>query len=150
MFTVEVAGVIDLPRSEVFDYVADFRNAPGWQAGLVAVHFEDGLFPEGRRVVEVHRFMGMLIVAVGELVDWQPLDEFTVRGGPRLLRVESRYRFAPEGTGTRVSIGVTMRPRGPMRLLEPTLRRRLRRRLAPAFAELVELIEKRHRRTESR
>lgn len=150
MFTVEVAGVLDLPQSEVFDYVADFRNAPDWQAGLVAVHYPDGPFPTGRQVVEAHRFMGTVMVAVGELVDWQPMDEFTVRGGPRLLRVESHYRFTPERTGTRVAIGVTMHPKGPVRLAEPALRRRLQRRLAPAFGELAKVIEQRHRRTEPR
>lgn len=140
MFTVTISDVIDSPHADVFGYVADFRNAPRWQEGLVAVHLADGAFPEGRRVVEVHRFLGLAIIAAGELVDWQPPDEFTVRGGPRVLRVESRYQFAPERAGTRIVIAVTMHPRGPVRLLEPVIRRRLQRRLGPALGELARVM----------
>ncbi|HET6211804.1 MAG TPA: SRPBCC family protein [Micromonosporaceae bacterium] len=136
MFTVQVSCVIDLPLEQAFAYVADFRNAPTWQPQLAAVRLDDGPFPEGSRVVEIHHFLGVRVEAAGDLVDWQPLEGFTVRGRSSLLQVESKYRFDREGDGTRVSLNLTMRPTGPARIAEPMLRRQLRRSLEESFARL--------------
>jgi hypothetical protein len=92
--------------------------------------------PGGRRVVEVRRFLGREIEAPGELVAWQPLEGFTVRGRSGPLEVESRYGFAAEAGGTRVTLHLTMAGRGPARLAEPVLRRSLERELRTAFQRL--------------
>ncbi|MDT5036335.1 MAG: hypothetical protein QOE03_1520 [Micromonosporaceae bacterium] len=136
MFTVDVSCVVDRPLRQVFDYVADFRNAPGWQPQLDSVRLDGGPFPRGSQVVEVHHFLGVRVEAVGDLVDWRPPDGFTVRGRSRLLRVESRYTFTSEPAGTRTALSLTMDPRGPSRLVEPVLRRQLGRSLAESFANL--------------
>jgi hypothetical protein len=92
-------------------------------------------------VVEVHHFLRVRVEAVGDLVDWQPLSAFTVRGRSRLLRVESRYAFAREADGTRVSLSLTMAPRGPARLMEPVLRRQLTHDLTESFRRLGRTLE---------
>jgi uncharacterized membrane protein len=136
MFTVRVWALIDLPLQLVFEYVADFRHAPRWQAQLESVRLDDGPFPVGRHVVENHRLLGLRIGAHGDLVAWQPLQGFTVRGRSGLLQVESRYSFAAEPPGTRVTLNLTMVTRGPARLVEPMFRRRLRNDLEAAFRQL--------------
>jgi hypothetical protein len=136
MFTVDVSCVVDRPLRQVFDYVADFRNAPVWQPQLDSVRLDGGPFPTGTQVVEIHHFLGVRVAAVGDLVDWQPLVGFTVRGRSRLLRVESRYTFTSEPAGTRTALSLTMDPRGVSRLVEPVLRRQLGRSLAESFANL--------------
>ena len=136
VFTLTLSALIDLPREGAFAYLADFRNAPQWQPQLESVRLDDGPFPDGTHVVEVHRLLGMTIDAHGDLVHWQPLDGFTVRGASGLLQVESRYSFSSEGTGTRVTLNLTMVSRGPARLAEPIMRRRLQRDLTTAFDRL--------------
>lgn len=136
MFTVEVSCVIERPLEEAFAYVADFRNAPSWQRQLSAVRLDDGPFPEGKRVVEIGSFLGITVEAAGDLVDWRPLEGFTIRGGSALLQVESRYLFQGEPSGTRVTLFVTVTPRGPGRLAEPVLRRQLQRSLEESFERL--------------
>jgi uncharacterized membrane protein len=136
VFTVEVSCAVDLPLLEVFAYVADFRNAPDWQRQLAAVRLDDGPFPEGKRVVEIHHFFGLRVEAAGDLVAWEPPTGFTVRGRSRLLAVESRYAFAESGTGTRVGLRLTMSPHGPARLAEPMLSRALHSDLSDAFGRL--------------
>jgi uncharacterized membrane protein len=137
VFTVEVSCHIDLPLEQVFAYVADFRNAPSWQRQLVDVRLDDGPFPEGKRVVEIHHLLGLRVEAAGELVHWRAPEEFTVRGTSGPLRVESRYGIAVEPPGTRVTLCLTMAGRGPARLAEPALRRRLERELGLAFEKLA-------------
>jgi len=132
--------VIDRPLEQVFAYVADFRNAPSWQRQLAEVRLDDGPFPDGKRVTEVHHLLGRRIEATGELARWEAPDGFTVRGTSGPLRVESRYSFATEAAGTRVGLCLTMAGRGPARLAEPMLRRRLERELTAAFAKLVDCV----------
>jgi uncharacterized membrane protein len=141
MFTVNVSCLVDRPLPKVFDYVADFRNAPTWQPQLDSVQLDGGPFPEGKQVVEIHHFLGVRVEAVGDLVEWRPPDGFTVRGRSKLLRVESRYTFAREPDGTRVSLSLTMDPRGPARMMEPVLRRQLSHDLTVSFASLARTLE---------
>jgi hypothetical protein len=136
VFTVEVSCVIDLPLLQVFDYVADFRNAPDWQRQLSSVRLEDGPFPTGTRVVEIHHFLGLRVEAGGDLVGWEPPKGFVVRGRSKLLAVESRYAFASEADSARVTLQLTMTPHGPARIAEPMLSRTLRRDLVEAFSRL--------------
>jgi uncharacterized membrane protein len=136
MFTLNVSVIVPAPLEQVFAYVADFKNAPQWQHDLVDVRLEDGPFPTGKRVVEVRRFLGRNTDAPGRLVEWHPLQGFTVRGSSGPLDVESRYTFASESGGTRVSLALTMSARGPARLGEPLLRRMLSGQLAAAFERL--------------
>src|SRR4051794_765493 len=108
---VEVSCFIARPLEPVFEYLADFRNAPSWQPQLSAVRLDDGPFPTGRTVTEIHHFLGVRIEATGHLTEWQPCNGFTVRGTSGLIDVESRYAFAGEGAGTRVDLTLTMSPR---------------------------------------
>jgi uncharacterized membrane protein len=141
MFTVNVSCLVDRPLRHVFDYLADFRNAPTWQPQLDSVRLDGGPFPVGKQVVEIHHFLGVRVEALGDLVDWQPLNGFTVRGRSKLLRVESRYAFTREPDGTRTSLSLTMDPRGPARLVEPVLRRQLWRSLTVSFNRLATTLE---------
>jgi len=141
VFTVDVSCLARRPLPEVFDFVADFRNAPGWQPQLHAVRLDDGPFPAGTRVVEIHHFLGRRVEAVGDLVQWEQGRGFTVQGRSALLKVTSRYRFAAQPDGTRVSLALTMDPRGPARLAEPVLRRQLRDSLTASFVLLRQALE---------
>src|SRR6185437_3822978 len=135
VFTVAVSAFARVPLQTAIDYVADFRNAPQWQPGLAAVDIE-APFPQATHVVEVRRFLGRRIEAPGDLVDWVPGRGFTVRGHSGPLRVESRYSFAREADGTRISLSLTMAARGLARIGEPVLRRSLTRELSLAFERL--------------
>jgi uncharacterized membrane protein len=137
VFTIRVSTLVGAPLERVFAYVADFGNAPAWQHQLAGVRLDEGPFPRGTRVVELRRFLGRRIEAPGELVDWRPLEGFTVRGRSGPLQVESRYSFASEPPGTRVTLQLTMSASGPVRLAEPMLRRSLERELQAAFQRLA-------------
>ena len=141
MFTVQVSTLVQAPLAEAFAYVADFRNAPVWQRQLVEVRMDDGPFPDGKRVVEVRNFMGRRIEAPGELVAWNPMNDFTVRGHSGPMHVESRYGFNPEPSGTRIRLRLTMSAQGPARLGEPVLKRTLEHELTIAFRRLAAVLD---------
>lgn len=143
MFTVEVSALTRVPLETAIAYVADFRNAPEWQRGLTGIQ-TDGPFPVGRTVVEIRRFLGRRIKAPGELVAWDPGLGFTVRGHSGPLTVESRYGFAPEADGTRVTLHLTMGGRGIVRMAEPLLRHSLTRELQGAFQRLGSILDSHH------
>jgi uncharacterized membrane protein len=136
MFTVEVSCTVALPLRQVFAYVADFRNAPAWQRQLAAVRLPDGTFPDGTRVVEIHRFLGIRVEAAGDLIAWDAPRTFIVRGRSTRLAVESRYSFSGDGDMAEVGLRLTMTPSGPAGLAEPMLSRTLRADLASAFRRL--------------
>lgn len=140
MFTVSVSAFTRVPVQTAIDYVADFRNAPRWQRGLTAVEV-DGPFPVASSVVEVRRFLGRRIEAPGDLVAWEPGAGFTVRGHSGPLRVESHYGFAGDADGTRISLDLTMSAGGPLRAIEPVLRRSLTRELNTAFRLLAGILD---------
>ena len=140
-FTIVVSTATRAPLAEVFDYVADFRNAPVWQRQLVGVRLDDGPFPEGTRVVEQRSFLGKQIEAPGELVAWVPKVGFTVRGSSGPLHVESEYGFTKNGDGTLVTLRLTMTARGPARLGELVLKRNMERELAVAFQRLGAVLD---------
>jgi hypothetical protein len=140
VFTVQVSAFTQVPLEAAVAYVADFRNAPQWQRGLTSVQ-TDGPFPASRTVVEVRRFMGRRIEAPGELIAWDPAAGFTVRGRSGPLTVESRYGFAPEADGTRITLHLTMSGRGLARGAEPLLRRSLTRELEAAFQRLSSILD---------
>jgi short-subunit dehydrogenase len=140
VFTVAVSAFARVPLEAAIAYVADFRNAPRWQRGLADVEV-DAPFPVAKTVVEVRRFLGRRIEAPGELVDWVPGKGFTVRGHSGPLRVESRYGFAAEADGTRVSLRLTMAATGLARVGEPVLRRSITRELTQAFEQLGRVLD---------
>jgi uncharacterized membrane protein len=137
VFTVEASCVVGRPLDPVFAYLADFRNAPQWQSQLSRVHYDDGPFPTGRRVTEVHRMFGVDIEAHGELTHWDPPHAFAVEGTSGLLRVASRYSFRTGPGGTRVGLQLTLTARGPARFGEPMLKRAMERDLRGAFERLA-------------
>jgi short-subunit dehydrogenase len=139
VFTVEVSAFAHVPLDAAVAYVADFRNAPEWQRGLTAVQV-DGPFPLSRTVVEVRRFLGRRIEAPGELIAWDADTGFTVRGHSGPLRVESRYGFASEADGTRITLHLTMAGRGVARLAEPLLRHSITGELRAAFQRLGSIL----------
>lgn len=137
MFTVDVSCLVDRPLNEVFNYVADFRNAPSWQPQLDSVRLDGGPFPEGKQVVEIHHFLGVQVEAVGDLVDWQPLGGFTVRGPIKAAARGVEVRIHPHPGWHSVSLSLTMDPRGPARMMEPVLRRQLTHDLTVSFERLA-------------
>lgn len=101
----EVDLVIERPREEVFDYVADrlFATYPAWADDVETMH------PVGDAVT-VHGTTGRLVrIVPGGLIElavivtaYQPPGGFAFRAERRAVHLASTFGFEPVGESTRL------------------------------------------------
>jgi hypothetical protein len=145
MKPAEQSIVIDCPIGDVFAFVADQRNTPQWQAGLVEVQrLTDGPSGVGTRHAFIRKFLGRRMVGRNEFIAYETNRRVTFRttSGPPL---EASYLFEPVGEGTRLTSRVQFQSSGLGRLLEPVMAAGLRREMKSAFPALKALLEDRPR-----
>lgn len=144
MIKAEQTIVIDRPIEEVFAFVADQRNTPQWQAGLVDVRrTTDGPPGIGTKHTFVRNFMGRKMKATNEYVAYEPdrIVTFKTTSGP--VPMEASYLFESASGGTRLTSRIEMQGAGLFGLLEPVIAAGLRREMKAAFPALKTLLEKR-------
>ena len=139
-FTIETR--ISRPVDEVFGYVTDPSKLATWQTNTVsAVQEGDGPVGLGSRIREVHRGPGgREAESIVEVSEYEPNRTFALRvveGTP----IHARITFEPIGEGTRMRLRVHGELEGPMRLLQPLVRRVLRRQFAHHCTALKEALE---------
>ena len=138
-FTTEVAR----PPHEVFAYLSDPEKLYEWQGTAEVVKLTDGPVGEGTRFREVHERMGRRIESVTEVSAYEPDRRFDIRIVEGPLPVDGRWDLEPAGAGSRIRFAATGRARGPMRILEPLLRRFLERQFRRDHERLRQALESR-------
>jgi uncharacterized protein YndB with AHSA1/START domain len=141
-FTFAIETPIARPPADVFDVVTDLGRLREWQPMVVEVEQLDaGPLRTGTRLREVREVRGRRLEQTVEVAAHEPGRRFGLRvlGGP--LPVDGDLRFEPDGTGTRLRLLATVRPRGAQRLLAPLLRVGLRREFRKQYAALREMVE---------
>ena len=119
---------LDQPPEQVFDFLTDLPNEPAWNPGCRSVEMlSPG--PVGKGSTYRGRFRGMGQVQV-ELTAHERPGRFATRERSRMATGEFEFRLTPYGDQTRVELSVQLRPHGPMRLLQPVMRRKIDRFLA--------------------
>ncbi len=142
MARIEGEILIERPVEEVFDYVADERNEPGYNREMLrAEKVTDGPIGVGSRfsatVRQGRRPADMEIEFTG--YDRPRLLASTSRAGT--LHVAGELTFGPAEGGTRMHWAWDVHPRGLMRLLGPLVTwigRRQERRIWTGLKELLE------------
>lgn len=138
----EHSVVIERPVHEVFAYVADGAKNQSWRSGVTDIALASGTAGTvGARYTQGMKGPGGRIAADYELTEVVPdrLIAFRVVAGP--ARPEGRYVFAPEGSGTRVTFGLSWEPKGlKEKLMAPMVARTMPREVA-TLDELKRVIE---------
>jgi uncharacterized protein YndB with AHSA1/START domain len=142
---IEESVEINLPPEEVFDYVANPENLPGWSSQVLDVQKEtQGELREGDRYTSVAKFLGRRFETPMEVTTHEPprlhIDKST--GGP----FEQEYTFVLEETaagGTRLTQSAEGEPGGFFRLVGPLLEVAGRRQFKTDLANLKDLLEAR-------
>ena len=94
MVRQEHAITVNRPVSEVFAYVADVRNLPQWQGGVLEVRQEsEGDVAVGTRFTEVRKFLGRRMESTLEVTECAPDRKFSLRtiSGPIPFSVEHTF-----------------------------------------------------------
>ena len=119
---------LDSPADRVFEFLTDLPNEPAWNPDCSAVEM---LSPEPVGAGSTYRghFRGMGQVQV-ELTSYERPRHFGTRERSRMATGDFDFTLTPDGEQTRVDLHMRLRPHGPMRLLEPVMRRKITRFLA--------------------
>ena len=136
---------INLHPEEVFAYVADPENLPGWSSLVLEVHKDtQGELREGDRYTTVAKFLGRRFETPMEVTAHEFPRRHSDRntGGP----FEQEYTFVLEETaagGTRLTQAAEGEPGGFFRLVGPLLEMAGRRQFRADLQTLKDLLEAR-------
>jgi uncharacterized membrane protein len=136
---------IDRPVAEVFGFVTDPATLPEWQETTLSVTNETGgPVHAGTRLREVRRApFGKQVESLVEVAQYEPDRAFSLRVLDGPLKVDGAYRFEGEGGRTQVEFRAEGAVHGPLRLVEPLLKRTLARQFAGYHRRLKEILEAR-------
>ena len=127
---------LDHPRERVFDFLTDLPNEPAWNPDCSSVEM---LSPEpvGKGSAYRGHFSGMGQVMV-ELTAHERPHRFATREQSRMATGDFEFVLTPYGDQTQVELRMQLQPRGPMRLLQPVMRRKIAQFLADLPGHLRE------------
>lgn len=143
MLVIEASTVIDRPLEEVFDYVADMRNASDYSAELVeARKTSNGPVGLGTTFAITAQILGRRLESNTEIVDYEPYRTFALEhdAGP-LKAQDDRFTFERADGGTRVTHRVEAESGGLFRFADPVVSRLMRRQWETNMGVLKELLE---------
>jgi len=146
VITVESTVDIDRPSTEVFGFVADQTNAPGWQRGLHEVRrVTDGPIGVGTEHVFVRRFAGRRVESRNRFTRYElgRSVHFEIPDG--WVTGEASYLVEPDGAERcRLTSRMEFHVAGPAALASPLLARVLARDSRRDEASLKALLEARN------
>ncbi len=142
---VEESVEINRSVEEVYEYVADPENLPGWSSTVLEVHKEaQGELREGERFTTVAKFLGRRFETPMEVTVHEPPRRHSDRstGGP----FEQEYTLILEetsGGGTHLTQVAEGEPGGFFRLVGPLLEMAGKRQFRADLENLKDLLEAR-------
>jgi carbon monoxide dehydrogenase subunit G len=111
------------PPAQVFDFLADFENEPAWNPECISVaKTSPGPASAGTTYVGRMRKIGTVQMT---LESHEPHRRFVTSERSRMATGRFEFRFTPHPDGTYVEVDAHLSPRGPLRLLQPLMRREL-------------------------
>jgi uncharacterized protein YndB with AHSA1/START domain len=140
-FTIDTE--IKRPVADVFAYATDPEKLSSWQTNTVSVTREDdGEYGLGSRLREVHAGpRGKHFESVVEVSEYEPDRTFALRLVEGQLPIHAHITFEPGADGTLMHFRVHGQPRGATRLMEPLLRRVLKKQFTGYCQNLERLLE---------
>ena len=124
--TVEVT--LQQPPERAFGFFTDFPNEPAWNPECLMVEKTSaGPVGAGTTYTGKMRRVGQIKT---QIVALDRPNSFSTVERSRGAEGTFDFRFTPYDGGTRVDVAMRLQPRGPMRLLEPLMRRMVPKMLA--------------------
>lgn len=142
---VEHSVVINRPVEEVFEYVANLKNAPEWIAGVTRMEqTSDGEMGVGARGKQVRQYLGQQIEGDWEITEYVPNKKISLQvlSGP-VAPFGVAESFEPIDRGTLVTFVGQGEQTGIFKLAVPVLARIYRKQLDADFTTLKYLLESR-------
>lgn len=137
--------VIRRPLAEVFEYMNDVSREHEWQPHLMeAIQEPAGPTAIGSRRRYRSRFMGRTVDNTYVIRDWEPGRRLVLETtDDSALEAESEVRWEAVPEGTRVTMSVEGKPKGPFRLVpRKLLEATMQKETEAALARLKERLER--------
>jgi hypothetical protein len=139
---IEAEADIRRPAGEVFDYASDPANEPGWNVRMKRIEkLTGGPVGVGARY-RMQFTQGP--AAISECVRFERPGFWEHAGGSKILSSGFSGQVVPQGDGSRLLLRMQIRPRGPLRLALPLVRRRMQRELARDVVTIKARLEGAH------
>jgi carbon monoxide dehydrogenase subunit G len=121
MIENQLSFTLSQQPERAFDFFADFPNEPAWNPECLKVEKTSaGPVGVGTTYTGKMRRVGQIRT---EIVALDRPNSFSTVERSRGAEGTFDFRFTPYDGGTRMEISMRLQPRGPMRVLEPLLRR---------------------------
>jgi uncharacterized protein YndB with AHSA1/START domain len=136
---IEAEVDIRRPAEDVFDYASDPANEPGWNIRLKRIQkLTGGPVGVGARY-RMEFTQGP--AAISECVRFERPRFWEHAGGSKIISSVFSGRAVPRGDGSHLLLRMQIRPRGPLRLALPLVRRRMQRELARDVVTIKDRLE---------
>lgn len=140
--TAENSLVINQPVEKVYAYLADVRNNPKWQVGILETRVEtDGPATVGTKVTDVRSFIGRKIEVTYEVVEMVPNKLLSLKSISGPFPFEGKTTLESVDGGTRVTTTFEMEATGFLKLAGGLVTSSLKKDLETSFAKLKEILE---------
>ena len=142
MIEFDTSVRIDRARERVFGILADFEsNLARWAKGPVAATKTAGDGGAGSRYIVTARVGPAKVRSPYEVTGCDPPARFAGHGTAGPVRFQEEYSLTADGPATILTQSIRATPRGPFRLAEETLRRKLQQLIASDLDRLKSLAE---------
>lgn len=140
---IQVANSIEIrrPVSQVFAFVADYRNNPRWMPIESVTAISNG--PVGVGTAYKGRFFlfGAYYDLDCKITAFEPDISIVFTAESPVFRWRGNYAFQPSDTGTRLSAQGTVELRGPMRVTETMFAPKIRQLVMDTAPNLKRILE---------
>ena len=126
MVVLENSADVGVPPQEAFDYLSDLRNEAGWNPKMRSVQLLTG-DPIGIGSRYRVRWAGSPDVIV-EYTQYERPGQWATVADSQTMTIRFSARVTPVPSGSHLAVRMELLPRGPARLLQPLLRRRMQGR----------------------
>jgi carbon monoxide dehydrogenase subunit G len=142
MLTAEASETVARAPAEVFEFLSDVRNEPGWHTDVLEAQLVSGV-PDAPGAVYEIKTKPMMGISGGKvtLSEYSPPSTIVYKVDMGRFQPTTTFTVTPEGPGARVSRKVEMAPSGMMRLMAPLMGGMFRKRNVMFVANLKRALE---------
>jgi uncharacterized membrane protein len=142
MIKVETSVIINRPPEEVFAYISNFENNPGWQSGMQEARFtSEGPLGVGSTYAQVAKFLGRRIESTFEVIGYEPKRLVKATSTSGSFPITFTRMVEPVEGGTQVAAIIEGDASGFFKLAEPLMARMVQRSVDGDYANLKHILE---------
>ena len=143
MINLDMSTMIQLPVSQVFDFVSVPENNLQWEYGTLATaRLAEGLSSRGTFFRSVGHSMGQRNLSTFEVTEYEPNGKYAFRSLSGPFRVETSYTFEmADDNYTRIDISIQAEVVDSFGIDEIILEKKMKKQLEENLAMLKNLLE---------